>query len=79
MPPLLGKSLIAFAWRTERTARLCSFRGNDSFKSGDKPVAWTIEGADIDTAVSPVSAFEKETILGEPLQVQRILRGYGGA
>ncbi len=58
---------------TERAVGSCTFGCDDSTEGIDFRIVGTAQGPDIDANVSSVSAFEKETVLGQPFLGQRLL------
>jgi hypothetical protein len=62
--------------RAKRTGGPCTSGGDGTTEAIDIGLAREIEGAECDAIVSPVSALEEETLLGQPFLGERILCGH---
>jgi hypothetical protein len=62
--------------RAKRTGGSCTSGVDGTAEAIDIRLTWEIEGAECDAIVSPVSALEEETLLGQPFLGKRILCGY---
>ena len=63
----------------ERPTGPCSFVGAGSAQGSDIAAIGSAEGSDGNESISPISAFEKEALLGQSFLGQGLLRGYGGS